>query len=292
MNSNKKVTALVSANGGAGKSTAAVSLGARLAGRGLKTVLVDLNMGMRALDLFTGLEDKVFWNICDAVNETAPLHEVLLPVPGTDHLFLLPASQTKQISDLDEQKYSAFWENIRKEADQVLIDTAPGIGEDLNRTLRFADRVILVAAPETAALRNADHIRQIIENAGVGEVFLLISRYPVKAGSRAVSPEEISELLPLPILGILPEDEEAVPVEGLRSFRQGSECERQVILAVRKLLGYEDRDAPVSIPACIRERDSVFEKAASGASSEEKAEDAGGKTSFLQRIRKNLKTKG
>ena len=44
------------------------NMGILLAGRGYKTVLLDLDMGLRNLDLYMGLENNIVYNIMDVLS--------------------------------------------------------------------------------------------------------------------------------------------------------------------------------------------------------------------------------
>lgn len=52
----EKVWVVASGKGGTGKSTLVVNLGAALAAEGYRILLVDLNVGLRCLDLCLGLD--------------------------------------------------------------------------------------------------------------------------------------------------------------------------------------------------------------------------------------------
>ncbi|MBQ1907521.1 MAG: P-loop NTPase, partial [Firmicutes bacterium] len=56
-----KIILTASGKGGCGKSTFAVNLGYTLAAAGLDTLLVDFNIGLRNLDLYLGLQDRVLF---------------------------------------------------------------------------------------------------------------------------------------------------------------------------------------------------------------------------------------
>ena len=280
----KKFTAVVCAGGGAGKSTVTVNLGAATASRGLKTVLADMNMGMRTLDLYTGLEDRVLYTAADIMKGSASAQQVMLSCPGVDNLFLVPASQTKLISNFSDEELAAFRKALSGAADQVFIDTPPGIGEDLRRILRLADRVILICTPETASVRSADHLRSVVEEEGIRDILLVVSRYPVLPLPDPSRCEEIRELIPLPVAGVLPEEKEAVPVLGLRQYEKGSLCSIQIESIVRRLLGYEGPDAPISLFSAAARPPAEDDAGAAAGQEQNRA----GKQSLMTRIRNRL----
>ena len=57
---------IASAKGGVGKSTTAVGISAEMARMGKKTLLCDLDMTSRSLDMLTGEEDRALFGFSDA----------------------------------------------------------------------------------------------------------------------------------------------------------------------------------------------------------------------------------
>ena len=54
-----EVILVASGKGGTGKTAVTANLGALLAKKGAKVALIDMDMGMRNLDLYLGLENRV-----------------------------------------------------------------------------------------------------------------------------------------------------------------------------------------------------------------------------------------
>ena len=57
-----EVIVITSGKGGVGKTTAAANIGATLAKNGRKTVIIDMDLGLRKLDIAIGIADKVVYN--------------------------------------------------------------------------------------------------------------------------------------------------------------------------------------------------------------------------------------
>ena len=55
----KEAIAIISGKGGVGKSSVSLNLGEILAQKGYKVVLIDMDLGLRNLDVLMGLENRV-----------------------------------------------------------------------------------------------------------------------------------------------------------------------------------------------------------------------------------------
>ena len=60
-----KIIVVTSGKGGVGKTTSTAALGAALAMRGHKTVVVDFDVGLRNLDMILGCERRVVFDFID-----------------------------------------------------------------------------------------------------------------------------------------------------------------------------------------------------------------------------------
>ena len=75
---NGRVIVITSGKGGVGKTTATASIGAALALMGKKTAVVDMDIGLRNLDVVMGLENRIVFNIVDAVKHKCKPSQVAI----------------------------------------------------------------------------------------------------------------------------------------------------------------------------------------------------------------------
>ena len=80
-----RLIAVTSGKGGVGKSTVALHLAASLSRQGNSVLLVDLDAGMRCLDLLLGLSDSLVFDLSDVIKGEKNLEEAVMPssfIPG------------------------------------------------------------------------------------------------------------------------------------------------------------------------------------------------------------------
>ncbi|MCB6367517.1 P-loop NTPase, partial [Intestinibacillus massiliensis] len=73
-----EVILVASGKGGTGKTAVTANLGALLAKHGYKVALLDMDMGMRNLDLYLGLENRVVYNIMDVLSGICRIKRALI----------------------------------------------------------------------------------------------------------------------------------------------------------------------------------------------------------------------
>ena len=85
-----KVIVVTSGKGGVGKTTSTAALGAALAQRNEKVVVVDFDVGLRNLDLVMGAERRVVYDLINVIQGDAKLSQALIRDKRLETLFLLP----------------------------------------------------------------------------------------------------------------------------------------------------------------------------------------------------------
>ncbi len=149
-----RVISVTGGKGGVGKSHLVANLGVLAARRGLRTVIIDADVGLASVHVLFGLTANL--HVGDVLDGVA-LDEALLVTP--EGLALLPAaSGERSLTHLVEgQRFQlrAVWEQLAERFDVVLIDCPPGLSRDALFSAAAADRVVLVATPEPTSLLDA-----------------------------------------------------------------------------------------------------------------------------------------
>ena len=195
-----EIIVITSGKGGVGKTTTTANLGAALALKGKKVVLVDTDIGLRNLDVVMGLENRIVYDIVDVVEERF-----------TD-LFLLPAAQTRDKSAVNEEQMKDLTSKLKEEFDFILIDCPAGIEQGFKNAISGADRAIVVTNAEISSIRDADRIIGLLEASEIKNPELIINRLRpemVKKGEM-MDVEDILDLLSIDLIGVVPEDENII----------------------------------------------------------------------------------
>ncbi|MGI6434331.1 MAG: septum site-determining protein MinD [Syntrophomonadaceae bacterium] len=207
-----RVLVVTSGKGGVGKTTTTANLGTALAMMGKKVVMLDTDIGLRNLDVVMGLENRIVFDIVDAVNGTCKIKQALIKDKRYEALFLLPAAQTKDKNAVTPHQMKNLTNELRNEFDYILVDCPAGIEQGFRNAIAGADDAIVVATPEVSAVRDADRIVGLLEAAGLAKSKLIINRLRSKMVKRGdmMDIEDIMDILAIDLLGVVPEDETIV----------------------------------------------------------------------------------
>lgn len=202
---------VTSGKGGVGKTTTTANIGAALAAEGEKVAVIDVDVGLRNLDVVMGLESRVVFDLIDVLEGRCKMRQALIRDKRVENLYLLPASQTKDKQSLDPKIFRAVVKHLLEDEgfDRILIDSPAGIERGFQTAAAPAEGSLVVVNPEVSSVRDADRIIGLLEADGVEENHLIINRIRPQMVRRGdmLAVDDVQEILGLPLIGIVPEDE-------------------------------------------------------------------------------------
>lgn len=212
-----QIIVVTSGKGGVGKTTTSVNLATALALRGMRTVVVDFDMGLRNADLLLGIERKIIYTLYDVAQKNCTAAQALIKTPhGAGNLFLLAADMAKDANSLTKEGVEVVLQSLKDDGfEYIICDSPAGIETGAHLAMYFAHRALVVSNPEVSSIRDADRIMGLIstksQKAEAGTPMpmdLVITRYqPEKVESgQSLSVEDIEQLLQAKTLGLIPED--------------------------------------------------------------------------------------
>ena len=221
-----EVIVITSGKGGVGKTTTTSNIGAGLSKFDKKVVVIDTDLGLRNLDVVMGLENLIVYNLVDVIEGTCRLKQALIRDKRYENLYLLPSAQTKDKTAISPGQMKKLTSQLKDEFDYILLDCPAGIEQGFQNAIAGADRAIVVTTPEVSAIRDADRIIGLLESNQLKKIDLIINRIRMDMVKRGdmMSVDDVTEILSVPLIGALPDDEQVVigtnqgePVVGLDS---------------------------------------------------------------------------
>lgn len=207
-----EVIVITSGKGGVGKTTTTANIGAGLAKLNKKVVVIDTDLGLRNLDVVMGLENRIVYNLVDVIEGNCRLKQALIKDKRYESLYLLPSAQTRDKSAVSPFQMKKLTQELMEEFDYVLLDCPAGIEQGFHNAIAGATRALVVATPEVSAIRDADRIIGLLEKNRIPKIDLIINRIRIDMVKRGdmMSVEDVSEILSVDLLGVIPDDESVV----------------------------------------------------------------------------------
>lgn len=206
------VIVVTSGKGGVGKTAATANLGAALALRGKKVLLIDGDIGLRNLDIALDMEGGIVYDLVDVVREECDYHKAILRHRSIEGLWLMPTSQTLDKTSVTKTQMKTLLRKLRPEFDFILIDCPAGIEQGFENAVAGADEAIIITIPELSGIRDADRIIALLEKQELTDIRLIINRLRPGLIRKGLMPdvEDVMGYLSVNLLGAVPEDEKVI----------------------------------------------------------------------------------
>jgi septum site-determining protein MinD len=248
-----KVVVVTSGKGGVGKTTTSASFSSGLALRGLKTVVIDFDVGLRNLDLIMGCERRVVYDFINVIQGEATLNQALIKDKQVENLFVLAASQTRDKEALTAEGVEKVLNDLKGMGfDYIVCDSPAGIETGALLAMHFADEALVVTNPEVSSVRDSDRIlgmlssktKRAIDGSEPIKEHLLITRYnPSRVeGGQMLSLDDIQDILRINLIGVIPESETVLQAsnQGLPAVHmKGSDVAEAYKDVIDRFLGEE-----------------------------------------------------
>lgn len=199
-----QLLAVCSGKGGAGKSTVALWLARRLAARSRRVLLVDLDAGLRCLDIMLSVSEQIVFDLGDVLNGR-PAQDAIINAPDCNGLSLLAAPAEEGV--YAGKKLEEFTLLILPHYDYVIFDLPAGLDSPLYSCLPKCTKFLIVGGFEPLLIKDARIMGEKLEKLGF-DFSLIINRFDPKQIKRGWVPnlDEIIDACCCPLIGIVPFD--------------------------------------------------------------------------------------
>ena len=228
-----ELIAVLSGKGGTGKTSVCAGLAEALALSGSQVLCIDCDVGLQNLDIALGISQLGAISFLDVAGGEYPL-EAATVHPVYPNLKFLTAPMNCPAEEIDRLEFAKMLDRARNQFHYIFMDAPAGVDAGFRLAAMSADRVILVTGADPASVRDARQAADRLELMGKTNVRLIVNRISKKmAAAMNVTVDDVMDEAGLPLLGIVPEDQNVVLAA---AFRQ-------------PLLGYTNKGAAA---ACKR----------------------------------------
>jgi len=235
------VYAIASGKGGVGKTTFSINMGAVLSELGMRTLVIDCDIGMANLGLLINTESKKIVSmhevlagkvedVSEAINQTSY---------GVD--VLLSGISIRGFKQADPEKLREVVGKLVDGYEVILLDSPAGISKESVIPLAICDEVILIANPELPSITDALKTKLMAEIVGSRVKGVVINRIMGTKGELAAS--KIEDLLEVEVLGAIPNDRSVTKAVAFKVpvvvREPGSPAAKRIKVIARKLAKVE-----------------------------------------------------
>ena len=229
----------VSGKGGTGKSTISLGLAIAAARAGKRVLILDLDSGLRCLDLIFGIEENIVSDLGDALRES-DINRAAYKSANYNNIWVVPALLTAE--KIDFSKLSSLLKKAKNDYDIIILDFPAGA--DFDAYNQFGDAVFLiVSGADNVSLRDAAVISNGIRSNN--EPRLVINRFDIgmiKIGLNRNIDDTINSSLTR-LIGIVPADGELLMLSLNHNLSPNGRAMKAFDRIIRRLSG-EDVPLP------------------------------------------------
>ena len=202
------VITVTSGKGGTGKTTVTGGVASCLARLGKTVLCIDMDIGLRNLDISLGLSDRALMDFADVALGNCPLARAAASHPDLPNLSLLTAPM-RLPPHVTAGSIRALLRTARDRYDYIFIDCPAGLGPGFQLATCGADRALVVATNDASSLRDAQ--RAVEELYHLRQVHLVMNRIqPKLLRELRTTIDDAMDAAGLPLIGVIPEDRRVI----------------------------------------------------------------------------------
>jgi septum site-determining protein MinD len=198
------IITVASAKGGVGKSTFCCGVGNVLALNGKRVLLVDMDIGVRSLDILLGVSEKTVYNWGDIINGNCDYRRAVIET--SKELYLLPAPMGFN-DEYTPEAFGEMIESLKKDFDFIILDAPAGLESGFRLAVSTSKQCIIVSTPEATSIRAASYASQNVKGLGVDDVRLVVNRFNKKI-HKNIDVDDIIDNVGARLVGIIPDSAE------------------------------------------------------------------------------------
>ena len=209
-----EIIVITSGKGGVGKTTVAACLGTKLAARGKRTIVCDLDFGLNNLDIVMGTENLVQFDLTDALEGRCRASQALVPCQ-VKNLYMISSAHAAGGGATTGAYIKNLFEGLKSNFDYVLLDCPAGLDIGFHRAVQAADAAIVVVTPSLSSVRDADKTLSALRSYDLKKIYSVVNmvRGDLAFEGLTLTSEDVEDILKAKVVGVIPFSDDILTAE-------------------------------------------------------------------------------
>ncbi len=234
-----------SGKGGTGKSSFSVYCAEALAQLGSRALVVELDSGLRSVDVISGVYGSTVYDLEDVLTGRCPPEKAIVKSPRNDNLYVMCAPYNSEVVKVDRFVELCF--AISQKFDYLIVDTAAGLSDEFYAAASVAMRAVVIATPDPVSVRDARIVVDRLRDLSVQDIRLCVNRLTPAHIKRKIIPDLdfCIDHIGAQLIGVIPESATLSLCSTSGSSLPEKSLERKIFQNIAKRL--EGNEVPLAV---------------------------------------------
>ena len=195
---------IASGKGGVGKSSLTAGLARALSGAGKRVLMLDMDIGLRSLDLIFGTQKDVLFDWGNVIDGGCEPNQAALAAGGP----MLMTAPMRMSDSFTKESMKELAAKLAKDYDYIFFDAPAGLSDGFELACAAADRGIVVSTADAVCVRSVNITAGAMRKLGLSDIRLVINRFDEKAvcKKKLLNIDDVIDAVCVQLIGIVPED--------------------------------------------------------------------------------------
>ena len=227
--------ATTSGKGGTGKSTVSCGLAVAFSKLNKKVLLIDMDEGLRCLDMLLGVDEKIVFDLADILNGT-PILDATYTLSQDTNINVIPAP--RHIGNIDYNAFCDFATRAKTMFDVVIFDFPAGLDFSLYTAIGDDAQFLTIFNPDPVSVRDAAAVCARLPQTKC-DARLIINRFDAEYIKRKIynNIDDIIDISGFRLLGLVPQSSELMLLRVTHNINKKSKALKALYRIARRLCG-------------------------------------------------------